>query len=80
LAWLHIAIKQSEIIVQGMTEPEPIPFTCSACGANYTIVTIENPTQESGSMVACESCGMPFPAIEGSVALKYFLVKKPKRQ
>jgi hypothetical protein len=63
-----------------MIEPEPIPFTCSACGTNYTIVAIENPTQKLDLTTACKSCGMPFPAIEGNIALRYRPARKPKRK
>jgi len=56
---------------------EPIPFSCPVCEAQYKIVTIEVCDVQQ-SKIACLKCDALFPAGEGRVALKYFLVKRPK--
>jgi len=55
---------------------EPIPFTCPACEAEYKIVTIEVCDLQQGK-IRCLKCDALFPAAEGRVAFKYFLVRRP---
>jgi hypothetical protein len=55
---------------------EPIPFSCPSCEAKYKMVTIEACHLQRGK-ISCLRCGFPFPASEGNVSLKYFLVRRP---
>jgi hypothetical protein len=59
-----------------MSKSEPIPFNCPACEAEYKIVTIETCDLQQGR-IRCLKCDTPFPAGEGRVAFKYFLVGRP---
>jgi len=59
-----------------MSMSEPIPFTCPACEAEYKIVTIEVCDLQQGK-IRCLKCDALFPAAEGRVAFKYFLVRRP---
>jgi predicted Zn finger-like uncharacterized protein len=56
-----------------MSQPEPIPFRCPSCEAEYKIVTIEACDAVRGK-IRCLKCDALFPAGEGRVAFKYFLV------
>jgi predicted Zn finger-like uncharacterized protein len=60
-----------------MSKSEPIPFSCPSCEAEYKIVTIEVCDIQQGK-VRCLKCDASFPAGEGRVALKYFLVGRPR--
>jgi predicted Zn finger-like uncharacterized protein len=62
-----------------MSMSEPIAFTCPACEAEYKIVTIEALDVQQGK-VRCLKCDALFPAAEGRVAFKYFLVPRPRRK
>jgi predicted Zn finger-like uncharacterized protein len=62
-----------------MSKSEPISFNCPACEAEYKIVTIEVCDVQQGK-VRCLKCDALFPAVEGSVAFKYFLVRGPSRR
>jgi len=62
-----------------MSMSEPIPFTCPACEAEYKIVTIEALDVQQ-SKICCLKCEVMFPAAEGRVAFKYFLVGRQKRK
>ena len=55
---------------------EPIPFSCPSCEAKYKIVTINTCDLQRGK-ISCLRCGFPFPAVEGSVTFKYFLMRRP---
>ena len=55
---------------------EPIPFTCPSCEAEYKIVAIDVCDPQRGK-IPCLKCDALFPAGEGRVALKYFLVQRP---
>jgi hypothetical protein len=55
---------------------KPIPFDCPVCEAEYKIVTFEACDLQRGK-TTCLRCGFPFPASEGYVGLKYFLVTRP---
>jgi hypothetical protein len=59
-----------------MSQSEPIPFRCPGCEAEYKLVTVEA-CDDARSQVRCLKCDAPLPAGEGSVALKYFLVRRP---
>jgi hypothetical protein len=59
-----------------MSQSEPIPFRCPTCEAEYKIVTIEACDVVRGK-IHCLKCDAPFPAGEGRVAFKYFLVERP---
>ena len=62
--------------LEELSKSEPIPFTCPSCEAEYKIVTIDACDVQQGK-VRCLRCGFPFPAGEGRVAFKYFLVGRP---
>ena len=60
-----------------MSALEPIPFTCPGCGAKYEIVLIEpSPLKPKDAKTKCRRCGTLFPAADGNILLKYFLVTK----
>jgi hypothetical protein len=56
-----------------MSQSEPIPFRCPGCEAEYKLVTIEICEGVQGKL-RCLKCDAMFPAGEGRVAFKYFLV------
>ena len=56
-----------------LDKQKPIPFSCPLCEAEYKIVTIDTCDAQYGK-ISCMKCGFPFPASEGRVAFKYFLV------
>ena len=62
-----------------MSKSEPILFTCPICEAEYKIVTIELCDVQQGK-IPCLKCDALFPAGEGHIAFKYFLVRRPKRK
>ena len=59
-----------------LSKSELIPFSCPSCEAEYKIVTINTCDVRHGK-ISCLRCGFPFPASEGNVSLKYFLVRRP---
>jgi hypothetical protein len=59
-----------------LKESEPIPFSCPLCEAEYKIGTIEACDPQRGK-ISCLRCGFPFPAGEGNVSFKYFLMRRP---
>ena len=59
-----------------LSKSEPIPFSCPLCEAEYKIVTIEACDPQRGK-ISCVRCGFPFPAGEGNVIFKYFLMRRP---
>jgi transcription elongation factor Elf1 len=59
-----------------MSKSEPTPFSCPSCEAEYKIVAIEVCDEQQGK-ISCLRCDALFPAGEGRVAFKYFLVKRP---
>jgi predicted Zn finger-like uncharacterized protein len=63
-----------------MRKSETISFNCPSCEAEYRIVTIEAPPDEEHGKVACLRCDALFPAGEGRVYFKYFLVGRPRRK
>jgi hypothetical protein len=60
-----------------LSKSEPIAFSCPSCEAKYKIVTIEASDVQQGR-ISCVKCGFPFPAGEGDVIFKYFLVGRPR--
>jgi len=58
-----------------MSESEPIPFRCPGCEAEYKLVTIETCEGVQGK-IRCLKCDAMFPAGEGRVAFKYFLMER----
>ena len=58
-----------------LSKSEPIPFSCPICEAEYKLVTEACDLQRG--KISCLRCGFPFPASEGNVSLKYFLVRRP---
>jgi predicted Zn finger-like uncharacterized protein len=71
---LRIVAPAADRLVSRMSA-EPIPFTCPGCGAKYKIVLTEPSAVEAkNAKVKCRRCGTAFPAAEGDLVLKYFLV------
>ena len=62
-----------------MSKSKPIPFNCPSCEAEYKIVTIDVCDVQQGK-IRCLKCEALFPAGEGRVAFKYFLVGRPRGQ
>ena len=60
-----------------MSQSEPITFRCPGCEAEYKLVTIETCDDVHGQ-IRCVNCDALFPAGEGRVAFKYFLVGRPR--
>ena len=67
------------LVLFNQTKLEPIPFNCPSCKAEYKIVSIEACDVQQGK-VRCLKCDTLFPAGEGRVAFKYFLVGRSKRK
>jgi hypothetical protein len=53
-------------------------YSCS-CGAEYKVVQQEAPPDRRKE-IACLSCGAPLEPREGKFVLKYFRVKRPKKE
>jgi hypothetical protein len=62
-----------------MSQSEPVPFRCPSCEAEYKIVTVETDDVVQGK-IRCLKCDALFPAGEGRVAFKYFLLRRPSRR
>jgi hypothetical protein len=58
---------------------KPIPFSCPSCDAEYKIVAIDVCDVQQGN-IRCLRCDALFPAGEGRVAFKYFLVGRSRGQ
>ena len=55
-------------------------FSCADCGAKYKVVPVEMPVHaESKGEIGCLSCGASLRGRDGTFALKYFLVERPRR-
>ena len=59
-----------------MRQSKPIPFNCPGCEAEYKVVMIEVCDDVDGK-IRCLKCDALFPAGEGRVVFKYFLVGQP---
>jgi transcriptional regulator NrdR family protein len=55
-------------------------FRCPACDALYQVVKINAGQQTIGREMTCQVCGGLFPTREGSVILKYFMLRKAGRR
>jgi len=60
-----------------MSKSEPILFSCPSCEAEYRIISIEAPYDVPQGKIACLKCDALFPAGEGRVFFKYFLMGRP---
>jgi predicted Zn finger-like uncharacterized protein len=60
-----------------MSKSQTIIFNCPSCEAEYRIVSIEAPSDVMHGKIACLKCDALFPAGEGRVFFKYFLVGRP---
>ena len=60
-----------------MSKSEPNDFSCPGCEAEYKVVTIDAPSDAVHGTIACLKCDAKFPAGEGRVFFKYFLVGRP---
>ena len=63
-----------------MAKPDISRFECPNCGAKYKLVRVEAEPNSPDRQVICRSCGAPFYGREGALALKYFLVDRPRAQ
>ena len=75
----HVSAALSHFSPIAMSQSKPIPFHCPSCEAEYKIVTIEACDVVDGS-IRCLRCDALFPAGEGHLAFKYFLVRRPRRK
>jgi hypothetical protein len=55
-------------------------FDCPGCGAQYKVVRVEAPTVPGHQEIVCLSCGAPLQAHDGTLALKYFRVKRAQKK
>jgi transcription elongation factor Elf1 len=55
-------------------------FDCPNCGAKYKLVRVEVDPQSPDRQITCRNCGAPFHGRQGALALKYFLVDRPRTQ
>jgi DNA-directed RNA polymerase subunit RPC12/RpoP len=53
-------------------------YECSNCGAKYKLVRAEADPKMLDHQITCRSCGAPLQGHEGPLALKYFLVDRPR--
>ena len=60
-----------------MSKSEPNDFSCPGCEAEYKVVTIEASSDTLHGKIVCLKCDALFPAGEGRVFFKYFLVGWP---
>ena len=60
-----------------MSKSETIIFNCPRCEAEYKIVSIEAPRDIPHEKIARLKCDALFPAGEGRMFFKYFLVGRP---
>jgi len=65
-----------ERVMAGGRPPSFYSFTCPNCQALYHIVKVEAGPETNDRELACRSCGAPLPSREGSLVLKYFLLRK----
>ena len=63
-----------------MTKSDLSPFECPNCGAKYKLIRVEAEPQSLDRQITCRSCGAPLHGREGAIALKYFLVDRPRPQ
>jgi len=63
-----------------VAKPEVSRFECPHCGAKYKLVRAEADPEMLDRQITCRSCGAPLQASEGALALKYFLVDRPRTQ
>ena len=62
----------------GESEPDVSRFDCPNCGAKYKLVRVEADPKTINRQITCRSCGAPFHGREGTLALKYFMVDRPR--
>ena len=63
-----------------MPEPDVSRFDCPNCGAKYKLVRALADPKLLDRQITCRSCSAPLHGREGSMALKYFLVDRPRKQ
>jgi hypothetical protein len=61
-----------------MANDKPTYF-CPNCNALYQIVRVEAGPETAYREITCRDCGGPFPAREGKLVLKYFMLRKAAR-
>ena len=54
-------------------------FHCPNCNALYKLVKVEAGPETPDAEITCCICGGPLIGRDGSLVLKYFLVRKPER-
>ena len=55
-------------------------FECPNCKAKYKVVAFEADPNSVDRQFACRNCGAPFHGREGSIALKDFMVDRPRER
>ena len=61
-----------------MSKSDVSAFECSNCKAKYKLVRVEADPEFVDRQITCRNCGAPFHGREGSIALKYFMVDRPR--
>jgi hypothetical protein len=61
-----------------VAKPDVSRFECPNCGAKYKLVRVEADPKIINRQITCRSCGAPFHGREGTLALKYFMVDRPR--
>ena len=61
-----------------MSKSDVSSFECPNCKAKYKVVRVEADAKSVDRQIACPNCGAPFHGREGSIALKYFMVDRPR--
>ena len=61
-----------------LAKREDTHFKCPHCGAGYNVVRVEAEPKSADRRLTCLSCGVPLRSREDAIALKYFLVSRPR--
>ena len=57
-------------------QPSCNSFTCPNCQALYHVVKVKAGPETVDRPLGCRACGEPLPSREGSLVLKYLMVRK----
>jgi hypothetical protein len=63
-----------------MTTNAQSSFKCPTCEALYQVVKINAGQEATGRETTCQVCGAQFPARQGLLILKYFILRKAGRR
>ena len=59
-----------------MATNKPSSFNCPNCNALYEVVKLQAGPETNDREITCRNCGNPLIGREGSLVLKYFLLRK----